>query len=74
LSTSSSGQLPVGGKEAQHLKGNNQRTCEGNVYKVAYARTVREYNVALQELRSYKAKLTTWVYENEPEQWAELKF
>ena len=33
-----------------------------------------EFNVAFQELRGYKAELGAWVDDNEPEQWAALKF
>jgi len=36
-------------------------------YKVAYAPTVGEYSVALDELSYYKAELGTWVEDNEPE-------
>ena len=44
------------------------------LYKVAYAPTIGQYNVALQELSSYKSELATWVGENDLEQWAESKF
>ena len=43
-------------------------------YRVAYAPTVVEYSVALDEIRCYKTKLATWVEENEPKQWAASKF
>lgn len=35
------------------------------LYKVAYAPTVGEYNVVLEELRGYKEELRTWVEDNE---------
>ena len=35
------------------------------LYRVAYAPTVWEYNVALEELRCYKEELRTWVEDNE---------
>jgi len=44
------------------------------LHKVAYAPTIGQYNVALQELSSYKSELATWVGENDLEQWAESKF
>ena len=44
------------------------------LYRVAHDPTLLEYNVATQELRSYKLKLAKWVDENEPEQLAEAKF
>ena len=44
------------------------------LYRVAYSPTIREYNVALQELRSYKFELLKWVEDNEPRQRAESKF
>ena len=37
------------------------------LYKVVYSLTVGEYNASLQELRCYKAKLGTWVENNEIE-------
>ena len=44
------------------------------LYRVAYTLIVGEYNVALEELRCYKAELGTWVEDNELEQWAASKF
>ena len=41
------------------------------LYRLAYAPIVGEYNVASQELRSYKSELATWVGDNVLEQWAE---
>ena len=42
-------------------------------YRVAHAPTVGEYNVALEEMRCYKAELATWVEENELGQWVASK-
>jgi len=44
------------------------------LYRAAYAPTLGEYNVVLQELRAYKPKFAQWVHDNEPEQWAKAKF
>jgi len=44
------------------------------LYRVAYAPTAVEFNVALYELRGYKGELGAWVDDNEPEQWAASKF
>ena len=43
-------------------------------YRVAYASTMGECNVTLDELRCYKAELGTWVEDNEPKQWAASKY
>ena len=37
------------------------------LYKVVYAPTTAEYNVALEKLRGYNAEFGAWVDENEPE-------
>ena len=44
------------------------------LYRVAYAPTAVEFNVALYELRGYKGELGAWVDDNEPEQWPASKF
>jgi len=44
------------------------------LYRVTYAPTAAEFNVALEELRGYKAELSAWVNDSEPEQWAASKF
>lgn len=44
------------------------------LFRVAYAPTLGEYEVALAELRAYKVELGKWVEDNEPEQWAASKF
>jgi len=44
------------------------------LYRVVYAPTAAEYNVALEELRCYKSELGAWVDGNEPEQWTASKF
>ena len=41
--------------------------------RVAYAPTMLEYDVATEELRSYKAPLATRVQENDPQHWAMAK-
>ena len=44
------------------------------LYRVAYALTLGEYNVVVQELKAYKPESAQWINDNEPEQWAETKF
>lgn len=44
------------------------------LYGVVYAPTAVECNVAVKGLQEYKAELSAWVDDNEPKQWAALKF
>jgi len=38
--------------------------------RVAYAASVVEYGLAMDELRKFKRQLAVWVEENEPERWS----
>jgi len=44
-----------------------KRLVKEMLYRVAYAPTLGEYNVAVQELRAYKPELAQWINDNEPE-------
>jgi len=39
-------------------KGATKELVKEMLYRVAYALTLRDYNVAMQELRAYKPRLT----------------
>jgi len=63
-------------EEAKHgiRKETTKQIVKEMLYRVAYALTAEEFNVALEELRGYKAELDAWVDDNEPEQWPASKF
>jgi len=65
--------MQVAGKHGIKKEATKQLVKE-MLYRIAYAPTLGEYNVAMQELRAYKSELAKWVGDNEHEQWAEAKF
>jgi len=57
----------VAGKHGIRKEATKQPVKE-MLYRVAYAPTLREYIVAIQEFRSYKPEIAKWVDDNKPKQ------